>query len=1546
MPQHGLRFAPGRIQTQPDGAIWVYITTHGSQRIFAIETTADAHDLQTSDGRHWAVIRESRLIARSPDSLSVEISDAVITELILGITDTEEEESDDDHQSDAADASDWQKTPSKEGAHADEGANAPQPAFASYFGRRSSGPEQRPTGDDRKYDFLVKKMPTWAQGESITDFRRRVESWCLLAEKSKLFDQEVAAFTLVTSLGSNRKMLKEKLEVLPVEQRNSIAQVLAFIEKDALPFEEARTFHYLRLLLEYPQKASGDIDSRLADLDRYWAEVKPWKLPENFLGFLYISSAGLETSAEQTLVDRLASEPGGFEAANVKKHLVRMIKQTAATHTTSTTTANKELALWAPQSSSWQQLGKKPNKGKGKGNKNKGKNSPATSPGKGQQTKKWCEFHQTDTHNTAECRAVTKAMTSGNDPKMLDKMIQSASDKRFNSLLARKQGGTDTTAATSATPSAPGAANSTSSSSTIIPSHLGGAAPTITEFPGFFTTTLYLLQFAALLSSPEWGGIGIFDPGCGACVVGSVALGIYIAALTAAGMKPRFVDCAPATFSGIGGVERIAKKGVHLPAKIAGGKEFEFFAYVLDCEKTPLLLSRPLLFQDLEITLPANEGGKVFWSSEKIGISKQELQVRSGSFVLDLLSGFREAGATQHTGNANVFAAIQHPFLPAVSTSSSSCTPPKRLTRDMIVLMHKNCGFPVTEPFWGLIKLFDDSPEAKQIVDEVTAWTRKERQQQHSQYNWKLIPQSGEDLGSIDCFRWEQQWFIHWINHFSAFSRAMKIDIPNARNALRFLLMLRLHGNITKSVLTDMGPEFLNLLVWSFLTSLGITHLVSASQAHWDAGKNERRIQLLKFVAERCRKSDAFRGASAEEIMMHTICGVNEMPQATTAGYSAYEVEFCKRPVTSPYFADGDSCPPLFITMEKRTFVRRTVAEAIASRTFLNTINKKQLPATFLKEYQQHQVVDFFDEGKGWIGPGVVVGRVAPNSNIYMIAMNAKFFRKTASQMKLRRSVDAVDYPNSIQRATRTLAQQADQKNGTSSAPAEAGSSNGEIAARVYDVLFASSSAGGRPLHGSYLAATSLFTPAEKDEMMHIFKASIDAEPPKEDVVRHFAAADAREYNGLTNSEQPTIRVIEDEEEMQEIRRAGFKPVPTLITRKFKTPGDPTTAKSRICAIGTPAHDLREHVQTATPSLSKECLRILIFFCICLNFIIGTFDVKQAFTQAEPLGDDEKIYLLPPHDNSGRRTWNKGALWQLLRPLYGFRDAGLRWYRTFDEYLLKLGLIKNAYDFAFYFLPAKQAATAVEGFIGTVVDDGIYGGTRALVSLVDQICARFNIGSRKNGGTLEFCGVTIDQHPHGKFVDTHQREYIRNLQESPIPPGADQNALYDIFRSLLGQLMWVFYSRPSIIGRISLVASTTRENVRTSTIRMMNKVVRLLKATVDVVWRLIPLDLDNLCVICYTDASLNNATDDGGAGVKLKTQGGYNVWISERPKFLKNRPKGVVAKIPRGQYSTEKVKANLIHVSSKRIRRVCTSTLQAETVMVVQLVDRACSEKQ
>jgi len=44
-------------------------------------------------------------------------------------------------------------------------------------------------------------------------------------------------------------------------------------------------------------------------------------------------------------------------------------------------------------------------------------------------------------------------------------------------------------------------------------------------------------------------------------------------------------------------------------------------------------------------------------------------------------------------------------------------------------------------------------------------------------------------------------------------------------------------------------------------------------------------------------------------------------------------------------------------------------------------------------------------------------------------------------------------------------------------------------------------------------------------------------------------------------------------------------------------------------------------------------------------------------------------------------------------------------------------------------------------------------------------------------------------------------------------------------------------------------------------------------------------------------------------------------------------------------YDTETVKANLILVSSKRIGRVCSSTLQAETIMLTPAIDRGYSIK-
>ena len=101
------------------------------------------------------------------------------------------------------------------------------------------------------------------------------------------------------------------------------------------------------------------------------------------------------------------------------------------------------------------------------------------------------------------------------------------------------------------------------------------------------------------------------------------------------------------------------------------------------------------------------------------------------------------------------------------------------------------------------------------------------------------------------------------------------------------------------------------------------------------------------------------------------------------------------------------------------------------------------------------------------------------------------------------------------------------------------------------------------------------------------------------------------------------------------------------------------------------------------------------------------------------------------------------------------------------------------------------------------------------------------------------------------------------------------------------------------------------------------------------------MNLKNLCLIVYTDASLANVTES--SGIRVKTQGGVVIFLCERPKFACCIKIG--KKFNRGQYKIEKTRACLIYFSSKRIRRVCPSTLTAETVMLASAVDRAISLK-
>ena len=112
--------------------------------------------------------------------------------------------------------------------------------------------------------------------------------------------------------------------------------------------------------------------------------------------------------------------------------------------------------------------------------------------------------------------------------------------------------------------------------------------------------------------------------------------------------------------------------------------------------------------------------------------------------------------------------------------------------------------------------------------------------------------------------------------------------------------------------------------------------------------------------------------------------------------------------------------------------------------------------------------------------------------------------------------------------------------------------------------------------------------------------------------------------------------------------------------------------------------------------------------------------------------------------------------------------------------------------------------------------------------------------------------------------------------------------------------------------------------------QVLQKAVRTLKATAGVKWRTTPLDLTNLTLYGYSDAPLGN-------DVKLRTQGGCAIFLGETCRD----DKGIRETVRRDSTVVPKqVKAILLYFSSRKLCRVVSSSLAAETVNLVALLDR------
>eukprot|EP00435_Cladocopium_sp_Y103_P031840 s1670_g8.t1 len=196
---------------------------------------------------------------------------------------------------------------------------------------------------------------------------------------------------------------------------------------------------------------------------------------------------------------------------------------------------------------------------------------------------------------------------------------------------------------------------------------------------------------------------------------------------------------------------------------------------------------------------------------------------------------------------------------------------------------------------------------------------------------------------------------------------------------------------------------------------------------------------------------------------------------------------------------------------------------------------------------------------------------------------------------------------------------------------------------------------------------------------------------------------------------------------------------------------------------------------------------------------------------------------------------------------------------------------------------------------------------------------------KENSGSFKVCGKNVTQSKDGT-ITLDQKEMIEVLEYQLIskdrrtkPNLPLTEAEKTQFRGLVGSTGWITrQTRPDVLVNVSMAAQTMG-NPTVRDVLDLNKGPKMLKESVDAVWSFKPSEINLTNCVVFTCADSSFANVNG-----LKSQCGYIVGLS-------------LGSLPQG----DPTPVLILETNSSSIKRVCCSTLAAESNAVLMGVEAA-----
>ena len=226
----------------------------------------------------------------------------------------------------------------------------------------------------------------------------------------------------------------------------------------------------------------------------------------------------------------------------------------------------------------------------------------------------------------------------------------------------------------------------------------------------------------------------------------------------------------------------------------------------------------------------------------------------------------------------------------------------------------------------------------------------------------------------------------------------------------------------------------------------------------------------------------------------------------------------------------------------------------------------------------------------------------------------------------------------------------------------------------------------------------------------------------------------------------------------EEVLPDGRKAIGCRWVFEFKlVEGGSPIYKARLVAQGFSQVALVDYDATFAPVVKSVSVRLLAVHATLNGWHLETFDATRAFLW----GDLTRVIYMrcPP----GYTPSFPGAVWRLLKSLYGLKQASRVWYKLLRKVLEDLGFIRSDFDHALFIFNRLWSGTQVHCLLAMHVDDGLAGCNHLdfLTHIKGEIRKAFGI--KDLGPVTTFLGVQFERDLSTRELWLHQSLYIDTL---------------------------------------------------------------------------------------------------------------------------------------------------------------------------------------